>query len=102
MDVKEAIQRGWEYIEYIYGDRVSHIEVEEVTPPKSEVWSITYGFFRDYDAVPRSIIERMSDETFVLGAKNRGWRSRTFKIVEIYDESGEIKGMRHRAVPGKD
>lgn len=99
MDVIEAIEVGREYIERIYGDDVTYIAVEEVAPPEGDIWSITFGFFHAWNRKPRSTRESMADAFFSLDSKEPGWSTRTFKTVEIKDATGEVRGMKHRAIP---
>jgi len=100
MDVIEAIEIGREYVERIYGDAVTHIAVEEVEPPQGNTWSITFGFFHPWNRKPKSRQESLADAFFVMDSKHPGWSTRTFKTVRIHDETGEVKGMKHRAIPG--
>lgn len=91
MDVKEAIKLAKDYIAEIYIDEgVLNIGLEEIEF-RAPIWEVTIGFSRRWDI--------MSPSPFAaaLGQADnqQPWR-RTYKVVEIDDETKRILGVRNR------
>lgn len=92
MQVTDAIKAAKEYIELIYADEgVFNVGLEEIELDDDETWTVTIGFSRRWDRAPRNpfssnIGERPDDRA----------TSRTYKIVEISDSTGEITAVRNR------
>ena len=86
MNVKEAVQAANRYITELFADEgVQDLGLEEVVFHEStQVWKITMGFSRPW--------ERQG-----LAALGQN-RNRSFKVVEINDDTGEIVGMTHRSL----
>ncbi|WP_082430926.1 hypothetical protein [Novosphingobium sp. KN65.2] len=92
MDVKEAISIAKSYIADVFADEgVFNIGLEEVefNGPK---WEVTIGFSRKWDKPPRNPFSSLASvEQPDLRAINR-----TYKIVEVDDETKEVLGVRNR------
>lgn len=91
MNVKEAIAAARTYIADIYSDEgVFNIGLEEVEFG-SKSWDVTIGFSRRWDrpkSSPFLIAVGQEPDTTAL--------SRTYKVVEIDDETGKVLGVRNR------
>lgn len=92
MEVKQAIQTAKSYVSDIFCDEGAfNIGLEEVEFSGSR-WEVTIGFSRQWDKPPRNPFSAMTSlEQPDLRAVNR-----TYKVVEIDDESGEVIGVRNR------
>ena len=88
MDVKEAARMAKSYIADLYADEdIMYIGLEEVVfDPGANTWKITIGFARPWDG---------------LGGRNPitrdvGLRSRSYKVVDINDGTGQIESIKDR------
>jgi hypothetical protein len=91
MDVKEAIATAKAYIADIYSDEgVFNVGLEEVEFGSTS-WDVTIGFSRRWDrprANPFTMAVGQEPDTTAL--------SRTYKVVQIDDETGRVLGVRNR------
>ena len=94
MDAKRAVKIAKEYVaEILEGESIENLGLEEVVfDDKAAVWKMTVGFNRPWDQ-----IKNLAD---ALSAASEGqipeWRRRSYKIVEINDETGEVISMTNR------
>ena len=88
MDVKQAVQLAKTHLTEIFSDEsIANIGLEEVDfDDLNQVWEITIGFSRFWG--------RMGD---VISALD-GNAARTFKVVRIKDETGDVLSVKHRHV----
>ncbi len=68
-------------------EEVANVGLEEIKLDASEVWRITIGFSRPWDS-PRGFV----------AAQLRPPPSRSYKVVNIDDESGDVVSMDARDV----
>lgn len=91
MEVKEAITIAKNYIADIYQDEGAfNIGLEEVEF-RDGIWEVTVGFSRRWDRPPSNpfaIASGQPQDTRAVG--------RTYKIVEVHDDSQEVLGVRNR------
>lgn len=92
LDAKEAVRRAKAYVAELYSDEaIRHPGVEEIKYDDSqEVWNITIGFFREWDAAERTFGEAIAGQSALR------WDRRTFKVVTVDGESGDVRAMTHR------
>ena len=92
MEVKRAILIAKNYIGDVFGDEgVFNVGLEEVEYVGSK-WEVTIGFSRKWDKPPRNPFSALAaGEEPDLRAVNR-----TYKIVEVDDETEEVLGVRNR------
>ncbi|MES2156974.1 MAG: hypothetical protein V4512_04165 [Pseudomonadota bacterium] len=92
MEVKRAILIAKNYITDVFGDEgVFNVGLEEVEYVGSK-WEVTIGFSRKWDKPPRNPFSSIAvGEQPDLRAVNR-----TYKIVEVDDETEEVLGVRNR------
>lgn len=91
MDVKEAVRRAKQYVGEIFsGEKITHVGLEEVVFDDAEnCWKITLGFFRPWDLD--------MEQTLVNPLARIDRRSRrTYKIVQIDDDSGKAVSITNR------
>jgi len=88
MDVNEAVVRSKQYIQQIFGgEGISNIGLEEVEFDDARgTWLVTVGFSRPWDQ-PHSL-------TAILGEQLR----RSYKIVTIKDDNGDVLSVKNREV----
>ena len=91
MDVKEAVGSAKEYLGEIFsGEEITHIGLEEVVfDDAANCWKITLGFFRPWD---------LDTDQFLRNPLARIARQsrRTYKIVQIDDDSGKAVSVTNR------
>lgn len=91
MDVKEAVGSAKQYLGEIFsGEKITHVGLEEVVfDDAANCWKITLGFFRPWD---------LDTEQSFLNPLTRIDRHsrRTYKIVQIDDDSGEAVSITNR------
>jgi hypothetical protein len=89
MDVKQAIMLAKQYIADIFGEEGAYnIGLEEVQfDDDAKTWEVTIGFSRPWDkpAFQNALAPRQE--------------TRTYKIVDIYDPSAAVMGVRNRLIP---
>ncbi|HVJ56220.1 MAG TPA: hypothetical protein VM574_00140 [Terrimicrobiaceae bacterium] len=90
MEVTDAIKIAKDYIALIYKDEGAfNIGLEEVELDEKQ-WRVTVGFSRRWDRPPRS--------PFGIAIEGEDHRAtaRTYKVVEIDNETGEVLGVSNR------
>lgn len=105
MDVKESARTAKRYIADVFSDEnISDVRLEEVEmddPPG--VWRITVSFLRPAEAPERAGGTASAVQVAALGFGDvlRPLR-RAYKIVEIDDDSGQLRAVRHRMLEAVD
>ncbi len=91
MDVKQAVQSAKEYLgELFSGETITHVGLEEVVfDDTSNCWKITVGFFRPWDRNGEEL------NPLLTQLRDRHVR-RTYKIVQIDDDSGQALSLTNR------
>ena len=87
MDVKEAVSVAKRYVSDLYvGEGIADVGLEEVEFDRvSNQWSVTIGFARPWNrTLPTALAlaSRASD--------------RSYKVLRIDDDSGEVKSLKDR------
>ena len=97
MDVKEAAQTAREYVADVFADdKISYIALEEVEfDERSAVWRITLSFLRPTGTA--SGLELIAPE-LSPGENVR----RSYKIVNVKDESGRVISVKNRDLKAAD
>ena len=97
MEVKEAVHTAYKYISELFADEgIEYIGLEEVTFDDTAcAWNVTIGFFRRWDR-QKGLSTIMGE---VVGGEPRNWKKRSFKVVQIDDNTGRVVAMTHRTVP---
>lgn len=96
MNVKDAVQTAKKYVAELYEDEpAKHIGVEEVVFDQvSNSWKVTVGFYRPWD-------EKLG-LSGILGAAAEGepalWKRRSFKVIQVDDNTGKVESMTHRSL----
>lgn len=93
MEVKKAISIAKDYIADVFADEgVFNVGLEEVEFSGSR-WEVTIGFSRKWDKPPRSPFS-----VAALGETPPDLRgiNRTYKTVEIHDDTEQVLGVRNR------
>ncbi len=87
MDVKEAVAVAKGYVTQLYvGEEITDVGLEEVEFDQlSNQWSVTIGFFRPWN--------RTLPEALALA---RRASARSYKVLRIDDNSGEVKSLKDR------
>lgn len=92
MEVNQAIQVAKHYVADIFSDEgVFNIGLEEIEF-RSGKWEVTVGFSRKWDRPPKN--------PFSVGleqAQDHAALRRTYKIVEVDDESGRVTAVSNRS-----
>ena len=90
MNVREAARTAKDHLTKVFSDeQITHVGLEEVEfDDFSESWKITIGFFRPWER-PGNVLE-----TTLGGLPTYGKRS--FKVVRIRDEDGEMLSITDR------
>lgn len=90
MDAKEAIKAAKAYVQDIFKDEgVINIGLEEISfDEHTKAWDVTIGFSRRWD-------NQNSTFTSSAGLAPPNYR-RTYKIVEVSNENGEVLAVRNR------
>ena len=88
MDAKKAAKAAKDYIIDLFADeRILHVGLEEVKfNEQQDIWEITIGFYRPWN---RNLQIPNLDE-------------RSYKIVHIKDEDGQVVSVTHRALTTVD
>lgn len=83
MEVKEAVRSAKAFIDDLFADeQIFHVGLEEVKfNEQGRIWEITIGFYRPWN---RNLQLPNLDE-------------RSYKIVHIKDEDGQVVSVTHRA-----
>ena len=99
MDVREAARTAREYVADLFAyERIGEIFLEEVDfDDRSDVWKITVSFMRPSD---REDSHKALPPTYQLLGATRVRRS--YKVVNIDDESGSVRSVKHRALTDAD
>lgn len=99
MDVREAARTAREYVAHVFADEeIDRVFLEEVDfDDQWDVWRITVSFFR-------STGERHPSTVVAPGHPLAGTYTleRSYKVVNIDDESGSVLSMKHRALIDAD
>ncbi len=99
MDVKEAVRTARKYIVDLFADdNIRHVGLEEVRfNDKDHKWEITIGFSRPWD-------HKVKEGPFFSHAyvgDTREWSQRSFKVVEIDDDTGRVGAVTHRTLAAR-
>lgn len=97
MEVKEAVQVAREYVVDVFADdEISNVGLEEIEfDDRSDVWKVTLSFLRPSGT--------MSKLDFVAPGLNRGQNvRRSFKTVNVDDDSGRVISIKHRVLDAAD
>ena len=86
MDVKEAVEVAKGYVTGVYtGEDIANLGLEEVEfDDRSGMWCVTLGFSRPWDR--RVGLMLMEQKASV----------RSYKVVRIADDTGEVKSLKDR------
>ena len=91
MEAKEVISAAKSYIADVFQDEgVFNIGLEEIEF-KGNHWEVTIGFSRKWDLPPSNPLSISIGSSIDL--RNL---TRTYKVVEIDDFDGKIKGVKNR------
>ena len=95
MDVRQAARTAREYVAELFAyEQIGEVFLEEVDfDDQSDFWKITVSFMRPSDRE-----ERLKDILPSLATTLR----RSYKIVNVDDESGRIISVKHRALTDAD
>ena len=87
MDVKEAVAVAKDYVGDLYaGEEIADLGLEEVEfDHVSNEWSVTIGFLRPWN--------RTLPDALALA---RRASARSYKVLRIDDDSGEVKSLKDR------
>lgn len=87
MDVREAVEVAKDYVTGVYtGEDIANLGLEEVEfDDRSSMWSVTLGFSRPWD-------RRVS----LLQLTEQKASARSYKVVRIADDTGEVKSLKDR------
>ena len=98
MEVREATRTAREYISEVFADEdIDEVVLEEVDfDDQSDLWKITVSFLR-----PRGRMNKFEAAASGYPAGTATMR-RSFKVVNIDDDSGNIVSLKHRVVAGAD
>lgn len=98
MDVREAARTAKQYICDVFADEeIDEVVLEEVDfDDQSDLWRITISFLR-----PRGRMNKFEAAASGYPAGTPTMR-RSFKIVNIEDDSGTVVSLKHRVVAGAD
>ena len=86
MDVRQAAGKARAFIADLFeGEEIAHVGLEEVDfDEASNEWKITIGFYRPWDQ--KSVPAAMGEVRL----------TRSYKVVRINDESGNVISVKHR------
>lgn len=96
MNVKEAVQKSIDYVKDVFEyEKIKNIGLEEVEFNEYDnIWEITVGFSRPWDfSKPGNSIARMQQ---LYGNVPVPSPERQFKVVQIDNNSGEVKSIKIR------
>ena len=90
MDVKEAAQTAKEYVMDLFSDEeITHVGLEEVEfENASQDWKITIGFTRPWD-IKSPLLTALGDQR----------AARSYKVIRISDDDGEVRSVKDRVLP---
>jgi len=97
MDVREAAQTARKYVADVFADdQISYIALEEVEFDEgSDIWRITLSFLRPTGT--------LSNLELLAPGLNRGENvRRSYKIVNVADDSGRVISVKHRDLKAAD
>lgn len=99
MDAKQAASLALEYVKDMFGDKLSHLSLEEIDhDPAGDVWLITVGFFHEWQ-IEEYRRKSSSPGTFrELVEGSRIFPPRTYKTVFIDGGQGEVLKIKNREV----
>ena len=97
MDVKQAAQAARKYVTDVFADdTISYIALEEVEFDEgSDVWRITLSFLRPTGT-------KNSLDVIAPGLSRGENVQRSYKIVNVDDQSGRVISVKHRVLKGAD
>lgn len=97
MDVKEAVRTVREYTAELFADDgIENLGLEEVVFDDAEkAWKVTIGFSRPWDRVEPGLAAEL--KRAATGAP-LAWKGRSFKVVQIDDDTGRVVSMTHRTL----
>ncbi len=89
MDVKDAVRKAKQHIQELFEEEeITHIGLEEVEPSADETcWRVTIGFSRPWDFSRNA-----------SSAISGGHPGRSYKVVTIDEESGQVISVRDRQI----
>ena len=95
MDVMEATQTAKRYIvELFTGEQIANVGLEEVEfDDTRDEWSVTIGFSRPWDNHTQLSTHPLTQ---------RKLPERSYKVVRISDESGEVKSLKDRILSASE
>lgn len=96
IDVTQAVARAKAYVKRLFaGESILHVGIEEVKyDEEQEVWNVTIGFFREWDAkAPPPTPPYFKS---IVGKHHQEWNRRTFKVLAVEGESGKVRSMTNR------
>ncbi len=98
MDVKEAVRMAREYTTELFADDgIENVGLEEVVFDDAEkAWKVTIGFSRPWDRMEPGLASEL--KRAATGAPPT-WKGRSFKVVQIDDDTGRVVSMTHRTLP---
>jgi len=98
LSAKDAVQLARKYMVEIFGT-IDGLNVEEIELAEDEqIWSVTMGFWEYIPEPTRQIPNALSS---ILGPEVRKVR-RTYKVLKISANSGNVLSMKIRSVPSAD
>ena len=94
MDVKQAVQIAKQYVSELFeGEPITNVGLEEVVyEDESDTWKITIGFSRPWHRTKPQTAAEMLGGPF----------ERSYKVVQIDDESGKIESLMDRILVARD
>lgn len=94
IDVKEAVRKAYDYMKEVYPESLRELRLEEVDRDDlTDNWLITMGYTED---VPISRARNAIQQ--VLRADQLQPVTRSYKILTIDKETGDVKKMKIRIV----
>lgn len=96
IDVTQAVAQAKAYVKRLFaGESILHVGIEEVEYDEEQrVWNVTIGFFREWDAKSPSPTPAYLEP--IIGKRYQEWNRRTFKVLAVEGESGNVRSMTHR------
>ena len=97
MDVKEAVQTARKYVADVFAeDEITYIALEEVEFAEGpNVWKITLSFLRPTGT--------MSSFEIMVPSRHPGRNvQRSYKIVNVDNDSGRVISVKHRELKAAD
>ena len=98
IDVTQAVAHAKAYVKRLFaGESILHVGVEEVKYDEDQrVWNVTIGFFREWDVKSPSPTPAYLEP--IIGKRHQEWTRRTFKVLAVEDESGDVRSMTNRVL----